>query len=276
MLLHTFCHIPGIGAGSERGLWEAGIRHWDDVAGADLPSCRKDKLLRHTEESEARLADGDASFFAEGLNSTEQWRLFSEFKDRVAYLDIETTGLSGRHHEVTTIAVYDGDRVHTYVNGQNLYDFLEDIENYDLLVTYNGKTFDLPFLRAALGAPLDHAHIDLRYLLAGLGLKGGLKSCERQLGLDRGSELADVDGYFAVLLWREFRRNHNDKALETLLAYNSMDVVTLADLMTWAYNEKLAATPFADATLAPPSPPRIPYRADPETLRHIRWSMGWD
>ena len=30
-----------------------------------------------------------------------------------------------------------------------------------------------------------------------LGFKGGLKGCERQLGLDRGN-LKDIDGFFAV------------------------------------------------------------------------------
>lgn len=275
MLLHTFCHIPGIGTRSERGLWEAGIRQWDDVNTADLPARRKDKLLRYTQESNVHLVDGNARYFCDGLTAAEHWRLFSEFKESVAYLDIETTGLSGRQHEVTTIAVYDGSRIRTYVNGENLYDFLEDINAYQLLVTYNGKTFDIPFLRDALGAELEQAHIDLRYVLASLGLTGGLKGCEKQLGLDRGDELADVDGYFAVLLWREFRRNHNDKALETLLAYNSMDVVNLATLMTWAYNEKLAQTPFSTATLPPVRLPKIPFTPDPETLRNIRWSMGW-
>jgi hypothetical protein len=32
--------------------------------------------------------------------------------------------------------------------------------------------------------------------------------------------LIDVDGFFAVLLWWDFKRNKNQKALETLLAYN--------------------------------------------------------
>jgi len=43
-----------------------------------------------------------------------------------------------------------------------------------------------------------------------------LKFCEKALGLDRG-DLDGVDGYFAVLLWRDYQKKHNEKALETLL-----------------------------------------------------------
>jgi len=35
-----------------------------------------------------------------------------------------------------------------------------------------------------MGIPLDQAHIDLRYPLAALGYKGGLKKIERQVGLE--------------------------------------------------------------------------------------------
>ena len=46
------------------------------------------------------------------------------------------------------------------------------------------------------------------------------------MGLDRGY-LEGVDGYFAVLLWREYELYHDQEALETLLAYNIADTVNL-------------------------------------------------
>jgi uncharacterized protein YprB with RNaseH-like and TPR domain len=81
-------------------------------------------------------------------------------------------------------------------------------------------------------------------VLASLGYKGGLKGCERQLGLTR-EGLEEVDGFFAVLLWKDFKKNKNHKALETLLAYNIQDVVNLEALMIKAYNKKLKDTPFS-------------------------------
>jgi uncharacterized protein YprB with RNaseH-like and TPR domain len=48
--------------------------------------------------------------------------------------------------------------------------------------------------------------------------------------MDRGN-LSDVDGFFAVLLWNEYRKTGNQKALDTLLAYNVQDTVNLQNLM---------------------------------------------
>ena len=122
---------------------------------------------------------------------------------------------------------------------------------------------------------MDQAHIDLRYVLAGLGYKGGLKACERSLGLDRG-DLAEVDGSFAVLLWNEYKRRQNAQALETLLAYNIRDVVNLEALLIEAYNRKVAAMPFGSSlVLAPAPPPPEPFRAHEPTVRRLKAAYGW-
>ena len=230
MLRRTFCHVPGVGIKAEQRLWAAGAVSWDAVAqaGITLAAPRRERIVQHLEESERRLAGKDPAFFAQTMPSGEHWRLYPEFRDSVAYVDIETTGLGGPRDHITTIALYDGRTIRHYVHGQNLAEFARDVRDYRLLVTYNGKCFDLPFLRASFGIPLDQAHIDLRYVLASLGYKGGLKGCERRLGLDRG-DLADVDGFFAVQLWNDYRWRGNLQALETLLAYNIRDVVNLGE-----------------------------------------------
>jgi len=80
-------------------------------------------------------------------------------------------------------------------------------------------------------------------VLFSLGFRGGLKGCERQLGMGRG-DLKDIDGYFAVLLWDEYQRTGDQKVLDTLLAYNIQDTINLENLMVTAYNMKLRQTPF--------------------------------
>jgi uncharacterized protein YprB with RNaseH-like and TPR domain len=195
--------------------------------------------------------------------------LFPEFRHTLAYLDIETTGL-GYGSTITTIVLYDGQQIRHYVQGDNLHDFTHDIRQYSTIVTYNGKSFDVPFIERCLRIKMPHAHIDLMHVLRSLGYRGGLKSCERQLGLTR-PELADVDGFFAVLLWQEFRRTQDHRALETLLAYNATDVVHLEVLMVQAYNLKLHATPFRDShQLVAPAVPAIPFTADQETIRRLK------
>ena len=45
----------------------------------------------------------------------------------LVYLDIETTGLDRHYQSITTIALYDGHEIKTYVHGQNLDDFIDEI-----------------------------------------------------------------------------------------------------------------------------------------------------
>ena len=47
---------------------------------------------------------------------------------------------------ITTIATYDGNNIRYYINGQNLDKFINDVSNYKILITYNGKSFDIPFI----------------------------------------------------------------------------------------------------------------------------------
>jgi uncharacterized protein YprB with RNaseH-like and TPR domain len=275
MLFNTFIHIQGIGAITEQRLWDSGIRDWDSIHG-NLPipvSPRRRYLLQNDiEESKRYLDDCNPSYFSKLLSANQCWRLFPEFRDSIAYLDIETTGLDRYFNRITTIALYDGQATKTYVQGQNLDDFVEDIQRYKVIVSYNGKSFDVPFIEQYFNIRLDHAHIDLRYILYSLGFKGGLKGCERQLGMDRG-DLKDIDGFFAVLLWDEYQKTKDQKALDTLLAYNVQDTVTLENLMVTAYNIKLKQTPFYEKLLiAETFPPANPYRVYLETVDRIKTS----
>jgi uncharacterized protein YprB with RNaseH-like and TPR domain len=272
VLTHTFCHLPGVGVKTERRFWQDGLSCWEDLsggAGVDLSPGRADLLRERLEWSRHKLDSRDPAYFSRLLQGGEQWRLFQEFRDSIAYLDIETTGLGNVGDHITSIAVYDGSDIHHFVHGINLDDFVDTIGAYNLLVTYNGKCFDVPWLEQHFGIELPVAHIDLRYLLKSLGYSGGLKRCETQMGLDRG-ELAGIDGYFAVRLWHDYQQHDNQGALETLLAYNIQDVLTLEELLVMAYNQKLAKTPFAGAlSLSQPTLPPNPFKADHETVSRL-------
>lgn len=275
MIRNTFCHIPGVSVRLERMLWERGIHSWDCfLAGADIPlqPGRVRHITEHLRKSMDCLALAEPGFFADSLPVKHHWRLFPAFRHSTAYLDIETTGLGQAEDHITTIALYDGKSIFHYVHGENLEDFRNDIQRYRVLVTYNGKCFDIPFIRRSLGMEMPQVHIDLMYVLRSLGITGGLKGCEKKLGLDR-KELEGVDGFFAVLLWRDFLRSGNRAALETLLAYNIEDVVNLEALMVTAYNMNLLDTPFpSDFSLPLPERPEVPFVADVKTISRIRRS----
>lgn len=272
MLKNSFQHLPGVGTTVEKNMWASGITDWDSLSNPLLipkASKRIQTLRNHIPESFQNI--DDPRYFSEHLPAALHWRFFPEFRKRTAFIDIETTGLDiDWGGNITTIALYDGHCLKYYVQGKNLDAFPDDIKRYDVIVTYNGKTFDVPFIESCFRITLSQAHIDLRYVLKSLGYGGGLKRCEKALGVDRG-ELEGVDGFFAVLLWDDYRRNKNQKALETLLAYNIEDVVNLETLMVLAYNMKLNDTPFLKTHEMPhPKPPEIPFKADRRTIEKIK------
>ena len=272
MLKNTFLHIPGIGTITEQRFWNSGIYNWKDFiqnCPIRLSRLKIDTISSYLEESHHHLESGNPNYFSQLLPTTQHWRFFPEFRDSTVYLDIETTGLNRYHDPITTISLYDGKSIFYYVNSQNLDDFLDDIFKYNLIVSYNGKTFDVPFIENYFGIKLDHAHIDLRYVLGSLGYRGGLKSCEIQLGFDRG-DLKDIDGFFAVQLWHNYQKTGNPKSLETLLAYNIQDVLTLENLMVISYNLKIKNTPFYKNQLPEPVLPEIPFEVDMETVERIK------
>lgn len=270
MLTSTFCHIPGVGEVTERNLWAAGVLSWQ--AAALQATQRPARAFRaswtsHIQESIRNHEMRNVAYFADALPSNQQWRLYRDFQDSCAFVDIETTGLYASD-EITTAVLYDGRSIRYYVNGHNLQQFPKDLQDYALLVTYNGKTFDAPFIERFFGIRLSQGHIDVMYPLRSLRITGGLKGCERQLGITRPG-LEDVDGFAAVLLWREYR-NGNTKALETLLAYNIQDALSLHTLMVHTHNAKVKATPFAHSHALPfPSLPESPFKADDDTVKRV-------
>ena len=238
MLERTFIHIPGIGPKTEQALWSRGIHRWRDFLDRQKPvfSPAKDRLIRG--ELEASLAHrDDIGFFNDRLPPGEMWRVFNRFRHRAVYLDIETSGYDQWTNDITVIGLYDGKRVQTFVNGKNIDAFEAAIARYDLVITFNGACFDLPFIKRSFpGISLPKGHIDLRFVLKKLGLEGGLKNIEREMGITRGNEIEGVDGFEAVRLWQQYQWG-DEKALSTLIKYNSADIVNLEPLMKLAYEE---------------------------------------
>ena len=150
---NTFIHIPGIGRKTEKRFWAAGIRSWDDFIEPlpiPLPAAKKVLINNHVDRSRHCLT-GKSAYFTDLLPTSQQWRIFPHFSQSTAFLDIETTGLDGYSNKITTIALYDGHSIFHYVNGENLDDFREDISRNEVIVTYNGKCFDIPFIENYLG-----------------------------------------------------------------------------------------------------------------------------
>ena len=216
-------------------------------------------MVALVQQSVDALSRRDAGFFKPHLPPNESWRLYSEFADRALFLDIETTGLSGEYDDVTVIGALGDGKLALFIKGINLDEFPAYVARFPLLVSYNGSQFDVPFLRAHFPhARLDQAHIDLRFVLASLGYKGGLKAVEGRLGLRRDPSIQGVDGFEAVRLWHRYRRGDRS-ALEKLILYNVTDVANLVELADTAVELKLGRLSFPDRErlCKPCAPPRL-------------------
>lgn len=142
----------------------------------------------------------------------------------VLFLDIETTGLSHYYDEITIIGWSIGGQASTFVKGDAPDAFFADVARAKVMVTFNGIRFDQRFLRQEFpDVKLPLHHIDLMYLCRRVGLTGGQKAIERELGIDMRTGLADVDGFAAVLLWHRYLRGELD-ALSKLIRYNRADI----------------------------------------------------
>jgi hypothetical protein len=247
MLRHTFIHAPGIGPVREAAIWDRGVHTWGEYLMAHddgrFPEPHYADLPDLIAWSHRALDEGDLAFFARRLPQDEHWRLYEDFGHAAAYVDIETTGLSAGFDRITVVAMHTDAGTDLFVRGRNLRDFPAAAAAFPLVVTFNGAVFDLPFLAREFDGWWPVAHIDLRFALRRLGLRGGLKAIERQTGLARSSDVDGMTGWDAVRLWRSHERG-DPRALDRLLDYARYDVVNLKPLAAQAARELPDTLPF--------------------------------
>ena len=242
MLKNTYIHIPGIGAATERLIWRYGIKDWEDfLENLDRIKTAKNKkqlLLSGVEESIDQLVRENHIFFAKRLMLRDQWRAYRHFKEKTAFVDIETTGLSLGFNRITLIGIYNGKQTRTFIRGINLGEAPAELAKYKQLVTFNGARFDLPFIEHEFPGFFDHLHIDLLYPLRKCGYSGGLKKIECLLGITRSEETEGITGFDAVRLWHRYERG-DEEALDILIKYNKEDVLNLERIIEITYQDMI-------------------------------------
>lgn len=225
---NSFIPVSGVGPKTERALWERGATEWDRFEHSLVGATRADRISDFIDTATERLDADDAEFFADAFPARCTWRLYENFRESACFLDIETTGLRVRSDEVTVVGLHfpGEDRTRTLIRGRDLdrESLAAELAGVQLLVTFNGKTFDLPALEHAFDIDVEVPHFDLRYACGRLGLTGGLEEVEYLLGIERTT--SGVSGRDAVRLWHEYQRG-DEQALDTLVAYNRDDVANL-------------------------------------------------
>lgn len=236
MLTSTFVFLHGIGPATERRFWQAGLLDWQSFLAQPrvdgLSPARKAWYDGDLALAQSKLDTEQMHWFASRLPRREHWRFFQVCRSRTVYLDIETTGVSPHEGEVTIVGLHQNGRTVSLVQGDTLTEdrLQAEFDHCELLVTFFGTGFDVPYLCAKFpGLRLPTAHFDLCIAAHRLGLRGGLKRLEQELGVERDTALRGLDGWDAVRLWSQWRRGDH-AALKLLLAYNAADTENLVPL----------------------------------------------
>lgn len=232
-------HVPGIGKDTEIEIWKKNILSWEEFLEKkeSMKIRSKDIIDQHISKSLKAYDEKKFRFFLKNFPENFHWRAYPDLKEKCCFLDIETTGLDKQNDDITLIGLYDGKDSRIFINGKNMQDFGKEIDKYDMIVTFNGKCFDIPFIQSKFpDANLDKFHIDLRFAMRNIGYAGGLKRIEKEVGIERGDGLKDIDGLEAVRLWYRYKRG-DKKALDTLVEYNKADIENLKTLMEIAFKK---------------------------------------
>jgi uncharacterized protein YprB with RNaseH-like and TPR domain len=189
--------------------------------------------------------------------------------ERALFLDLETSGLGGGTGNVAFLAgvcFYDRGRQRHVLEQLLLRDpehepaLLERLHarlaEADLWVSYNGKSFDLPVLRARfvmnrMPPPPERPQLDLLHVARRVhrhrSYKKALKTIEREvLGHDRG---LDIAGSEVAIRYQHYLRTGDEAALQGVVEHNAQDVLSLVALLAvygapsqaWLPAEELAS-----------------------------------
>ncbi|MBZ2175293.1 ribonuclease H-like domain-containing protein [Schnuerera sp. xch1] len=168
-------------------------------------------------------------------------------KDNICFLDIETTGLSRKYNSIYLIGIL-------YFNSKNNYWYLkqffadkideerelleafnEFINGFDLIVTYNGKSFDLPFIKCRLSEFNISSKIynikdfdiyrEIKSNNSYLNLKNlKLKTIEESLNIYRKDEYSGKD---CINFYYQYTRNNDNTLKNNILKHNYDDLYYL-------------------------------------------------
>jgi uncharacterized protein YprB with RNaseH-like and TPR domain len=166
--------------------------------------------------------------------------------ERALFLDLETGGLSSSPVFLAGTMRWNGEDfvlrqifARHYGEEAALLEALAELMlEFDTLVTFNGKSYDLPFLtqRAAIhGVPLRPPgfHLDLLHL-SRRRWKHELRDCRLQTlerHVCRRSRSGDVPGEEVPGLYHDFVRRGDPYRLIPVFHHNLLDVITMAEIL---------------------------------------------
>lgn len=188
--------------------------------------------------------------------------------ERVLFLDIETAGLSANTYLFLIGLMYaNGNGFHveqvfardyTEEKGVLLHVY-EAMSRFDTIVTYNGATFDIPFIRTRMAVhripelppvgSVDLLHASRRVFRQTLP-NCRLVTVEKHL---RGTgREGDIPSRFIPRAYHEFVRTKDARIMRNVAYHNRMDLFTMAVILNYLGDPVIAAPAASTIEIVPP------------------------
>jgi uncharacterized protein YprB with RNaseH-like and TPR domain len=177
-------------------------------------------------------------------------------KEKVCFFDIETTGLSpstyvflcGMMFLEGNDFIFELAFARDYEEeGGMLHYVRKKFEEFDSVVSFNGKSFDLPFVKTRMAVNRidfeeNFSHVDLLYF-ARRAYSGVLENCKLQtieLHLRSEGRTGDIPGRLIPQAYHDYVRTGEAGLMARVIYHNQMDLLTMAILYNRLWPEKTA------------------------------------
>ena len=251
LLISDLKVIPGIGPVSEQSLKQNGYSTVEDLK--RHPRWKK-QACEYLELIDNKDVDSTQKWLWQRLPKSHPLLhyLAGFVQDQdFAIIDIETLGLSERPIILIGLAKPVGDKICT---SQFLLRDIEDepsaiwalvsqLKPSTSLITFNGRSFDIPYIRQRLAyygmdAALDNPHFDVLHFTR-RAYKGKLPDCrletvEKYMGVKRG---VNVPGALVPTFYETYLKTKNVGPLVPIVEHNKQDLLSLGCLFCKLYEE---------------------------------------
>ena len=251
---HNLKLLPKIGIKKEESLKNNGYLTIESLKNHD----------RYGDEASKFLDGLDDLSFGEMMDLLDRNRYSKKCRDNLLrcisladcenfkFMDIETKGLSNVPIILIGVAEIKGDEIITsqyflrdYTEEGAIMDaYLSHLDEDSVHVTFNGKSFDVPFIKNRctynrISADLDLPHLDLMYFAKNLW-KDDLPNCRLQtiekefFGIERQD---DVPGQYIPGYYDTYLSQNNIGPIVPIIEHNRQDIVSLAVFLEKMYRD---------------------------------------
>ncbi len=251
LLISDLKVLPGIGPVREQTLKQQGYSTIEDLNNHPIWQAEASKFLKIIDQKEV---DSVQKWLWQRLpKSHPLLHYLSGFcsDEDFAIVDIETLGLSERPIILLGLAKINKDKICTSQfllrdiadEPGAIWALVSQIEPKLSLITYNGRSFDIPYIKQRLAyygldSPLDNPHFDILHFTR-RALKPKLSDCrldtvEKYIGIER--EI-NIPGALVPHFYDTYLKTKNVGPLVPIVEHNKQDLLTLASLFSRLFEE---------------------------------------